>query len=426
VDDGKHMKILICNKFYRPFGGPETCVRDNSAMLEADGHEIIPFSMSHPDNWPTEWFRFFVSQTDYHAEHGPFSKIREAAKIVYSLEAKRKITALLEETRPDLAHMHNIYHQLSPSIFGPVKKRGIPIVMSLHDYKLACPNMLFYVDGEICERCSGGKFHNAVTHKCVFGSAAHSSVCAFEMYVHRLLKTYQHSVDVFISPSQFLIDAITRCGAAGKRMVHIPNIAALDSYTPTYENDGYILYFGKLTPEKGVKTLIKAISRVGSAKLVAVGTGSQAPELKALADDIAPGRVEFAGFLTGENLRRAIERCAFFVIPSEWYENCPCTILEAYSAGKPVVGSRIGGIPELIKDGEDGFLFEPGNQEELAGKIDLLLSNPDRIIEMGRAGRDRMEQEYSRRSHYRRLLEIYRTLLPDREDLLERESAHIT
>jgi glycosyltransferase involved in cell wall biosynthesis len=407
------MKVLICNKFYRPFGGPETVVHDTTRLLEADGHEVIPFSMSHPDNWPSPWSEYFLPEIDYHASPGSFAMIREATNIIYSREAKRRISALLERAKPDIVHAHNIYHQLSPSIFRPIKQRGIPVALSLHDYKLACPNVLFYVDGEVCERCSGGRFYNAITHKCVFGSAAKSTVCAVEMYLHRALRTYQKSVDVFISPSQFLIDALKRCGAGGKKMVHIPNIADIDTYQPTYDNDGYILYFGKLTPEKGVETLIRAVAKVKSARLVAAGTGAQADELKALADEIAPGQVTFAGFLTGDALRQTIQRCAFFAMPSQWYENCPCTILESYSAGKAVVASRIGGIPELIDDGVDGFLFEPGNNEELAEKIALLIGTPSSMADMGRLGREKMERHYSRAMHYARLTDVYRELVPE-------------
>ncbi|MDO8682969.1 MAG: glycosyltransferase [Armatimonadota bacterium] len=406
------MRVLVCNKFYRPFGGPETQVLESSKLLEADGHDVIPFSMAHPDNWPTQWSRFFVSQVDYHANPGLLSRVKEATSIVYSSEAKRKMEALLDEARPDLAHAHNIYHQLSPSIFGPIKKRGIPIVMSLHDYKLACPNMLFHTEGEVCERCCGGKFFNAIIHKCVFGSTAASAVCAFEMYVHRLLGMYKKNVDVFISPSRFLINALTRCGAGGKRMVHIPALADVDAYNPSYDNDGYILYFGKLTPEKGVKTLIRAVALMESARLVVAGTGSQGPELEAMAEELAPGRVEFAGFLTGEKLRRVVERCMFLVVPSEWYENCPATVLEAYSAGKPVIGSRIGGVPELINEGVDGFLFQPGNHEELAEKIGSLIHNQARIVEMGKIGRAKMEREYSRQAHYQKLMDLYHELVP--------------
>lgn len=406
------MKVLICNKFYRRFGGPETVVQDSTRLLEADGHEVIPFSTSHPDNWPSKWSEYFVPGVDYHAKSGPLNMATEAVNIIYSKDAKRRMRSLLDSVKPDLVHAHNIYHQLSPSIFGPIKQMGIPIALTLHDYKLACPNMLFYVDGEICERCRGGRFHNAVKHKCVFGSTAKSMVCATEMYLHRLLRIYEKNVDVFISPSQFLIDAITRCGAGGKKMVHIPNIADTETYQATYDNDGYILYFGKLTREKGVETLIRAIAKVKSAKLVVAGTGSQADELRALADDIAPGQVTFAGFLTGDNLRNAIQRCAFFTMPSEWYENCPCTILEAYSAGKPVVASRIGGIPELIDDGVDGFLFEPTNSDDLADKISLLLNAPTMPADMGRLGRKRMEEHYSKVSFYSRLKSVYRELVP--------------
>jgi glycosyltransferase involved in cell wall biosynthesis len=407
------MKVVICNKFYKRFGGPETVIQDSTRLLESDGHEVIPFSMSHPDNWPTKWSDYFVSQVNYHGKPSAFRQIGEAINIVYSREAKDKMERLLDTVKPDIVHAHNIYHQLSPSILGPMKKRGIPVVMSLHDYKLACPNMLFYVNGEICERCSGGKFYNAITHKCVFGSSAKSAVCALEMYVHRITQMYLKNVDVFISPSQFLIDALERCGVHGKRMVHIPNVADIDTYSATYDNDGYILYFGKLTPEKGVRTLIRAVSQVPSAKLVVAGTGSEADELKALAEETAPGRITFAGFLTGEKLKQAIERCAFFVMPSVWYENCPCTILETFSAGKPIVASRIGGIPELIEENLDGMTFEPGNHEELAEKIAALLSNQTRMVAMGKAGREKMERNYSLTAHYARLLEIYRDLVPD-------------
>lgn len=413
------MKILVCNKFYRPVGGPETIMIDTMRELEALGHAAIPFAMAHPDNLPSEYADYFVSNIDYNERRGGAisQKIREALGLVYSSEARRNIERLIADTKPDIAHAHNIYHQLSPSILMALQRAGVPTVLTLHDGKLLCANMLFLTHGRVCEKCAGRRFYNAVINRCVKDSIPSSALCFIEETVHRTFKMYERNVDLFITPSRFLKQKLVEHGRLSEESIEVlPNYADTKSIQPDFNPGNYGLFVGRLEPLKGIMTLLRACAEAPGLEMRLAGRGPMLEEGERFAESEGLDKVKFLGFQTGEALSRLFREARFVVLPSECYENCPMAILEAFSAGKPVIASRTGGIPELIEDSVDGLLFEPGDAQGLAACIRRLVINPALTEAMGRKGRAKVEERFTMQAYVERLLCIYGRMTKLRRD----------
>ena len=415
------MKVLMCNKFHWPRGGSETVYFDNIRSLEAHGHKVAHFAMQDERNAPSEWSRYFVRNADYTVNYGAgikakLSRVVEAANVLYSFEAKRKMAALADDFQPDLAHVHNIYHQLSPSIFGPLKKRGIPVVMTLHDYKLVCPNHMLRVDGATCNRCVGGRFHHCVVRKCVKDSLAQSVLCAVEMYLHVYTGAYARGVDLFISPSEFLRLKMIESGWPAQRIMTLHNALDPANYQPNYEPGDYFLFVGRLDSEKGVMTLLDAAKQVREASVVIVGDGPMQDAMHGFVAEHNLTNVDFRGRLGQPDVSKLYRQCLALVLPSEWWENCPMTILEAFAHGKPALATRMGGIPELIDHEVDGFLCEEGRPDELARLMLHLWNNQSLASEMGKRGRKKLETRFSSDHYYDELIRLYRGLVPTWEE----------
>jgi len=404
------MKILSANKFYYVKGGSETYAFGLNKLLEEKGHKVIPFSMQDSRNFPTPYEEFFVKNIDY-STGNPLKKILYSLKIIYSLEAKRKIARLLDKERPDIAHLHLFQHQLSPSILPEIKKRGIPIAYTVHDYKPLCPNYKLFSAGKPCEECKGGKYYHCFFNKCTKDSRAASLVNTIEMYFHRLRNYYNH-IDIFIAPSDFLRNKMIDFGFDESKIVHIPNFVNLEANNFTDKEEGrYFIYFGRLSEEKGIITLVKAMSKVKEATLLIVGTGPLESEIKQMVKTAKLNNVRLLGFRSGEDLKAIVQGSMFSILPSEWYENNPLSILESFANTKAVIGSKIGGIPELIDENVNGLLFEPGNDEELAEKINYLFSRKKEAAAMGKNARQKIKNEYNAEKHYEKISEVYKELL---------------
>ena len=397
----------MANKYFYLKGGSERVFLNDAALLKEMGEQVIFFSMKDEKNLPTDWSSYFVEAIDYEEKAGLMKTLSRAARIIYSFEARRKIGELIDREKPDLAHLHNIHHQLSPSIIHALKKRHIPVVMTLHDYKMVCPVYSMLKMGRFCEECSGGNYYRCLVNRCTKGSYSKSLINVIEMYLHhRVLKIYD-LVDVFISPSKFLRDKMISMGLKGK-IVHQPYLMDTSGYSPAYGvKENSLCYFGRLSLEKGVMTLIRAMEGMGI-NLKIIGAGPESDKLKAAAGDLGLKNVEFLGYRSGEDLKAEIRSSLAVVVPSEWYENYPCSILEAFALGKPVIGARIGGIPEMVRDGETGFTFEPKNIDDLRGKIKLLLDNRDLVDKMGHEARKFVENHLNPSRYYRDLMNIYR------------------
>ncbi len=403
------MKILIINKFLYARGGDAISALATGKLLESKGHQVIFWGMNHPltPEYPKK--NLFVDYINYDANVGPLMKLRMARNILYSFEAKKKIRRLIEEEKPDIVHLHNFAHQISPSILDVFGKYNIPVVMTMHDYKLVCPAYTMSLNGKLCEKCRNGGFYHCLSNKCIKNSYIKSMLNSAEMYLHHRILHIYDNMDRYIAPSQFIRDKIKNMGFKGD-IIYLPNFIDTNDFTPSYGWEGNsIVYLGRLSTEKGLTTLIQSMKGVRNFSLNIIGDGPIKDELEMQARTVSNGNIRFLGYKSEQELKEEIRSSMFVILPSECYENCPRSILEAFAMGKPVIGADIGGIPELVKDRRSGYLFKSGDVNDLRDKITMLARRPNKIIEMGKAARASVEQLYGAQQHYERLMEVYKS-----------------
>jgi len=423
----KKRKLLLINKFYHDqgrAGGVGRYLVQEEEDLTAAGWEVIPFAVADEDARPSHWNRYFVKARDYSSPRFSGKALNDAVNLVWNREAARNLDALIRSARPDVAHLHNIYHHLSPSILPVLAHHRIPAVMTLHDLRLLCPAIHMMRDGEVCERCRGGQLHNAVLGRCVKESRIASLLAAVETMHQRSRGLYERTVSRFLCPSRFYRDKYAEWGFAADRLRHLPNFVDLDFWhpnriPPAEARDAY-LYFGRISKEKGLRTLLDAqalwesrhaageISRPPLRLLIA-GSGPCDGNLKARVALLNLQTVDVLGPLDIDALRVALGRSHFSVLPSEWYENGPMAALESLAAGVPLVGTDIGGTPEMIDDGVNGVVVPPRNAEGmLAGLL--------RAMDLGSTGRSNArqwaERHASRPDHMRLLAETLQEFCP--------------
>jgi glycosyltransferase involved in cell wall biosynthesis len=398
------LKILFANKFFFRNGGSEVVMFDEMELMRRRNVGVIEFSMTDERNVPSDYESYFVSQKSYrHVSRA--DKIKSAISLVHSREAVAKIGKLIEDQKPDVLHCHNIYHQLTPSIITAASRAGVPVVLTLHDYKPVCPVYTQLSNGKVCTNCAGGHFEAVLKQRCADGSLARSALLWTEARYHALVGSY-HRVNKFICPSKFMREAVVRRFGADK-VVHIPNGIDAARIEISKTDEGYVLYLGRLTSEKGVETLLRSHAASGVPwRLMIAGTGPLLADLQRKYPS-----AEFRGHLGGIELEAAIRGAALIVVPSEWNENGPISILEAMAHGKPIVASRIGGIPEFVREGKTGLLFDPGNVDQLSDKITTLLGNRGLREAFGRSAREVVEAEYSLKAHGSALISIYESVV---------------
>ncbi len=404
----------MCNSYYYMMAGAERCFLDLSALLESHGHEVIPFSMQHEKNLPSPYSDYFTSYVNFptllNKAKGPGDYFGVMERVLYSREAKRNISRLIEDTKPDIAHIHGIGSETSPSILPAIKGAGIPIVQTLHDYRLLCPQISFISHGQVCESCKVNRFHNVVTKRCKRDSYAASLMAGLEISLHRLTQIYTRNVDVFIAPSQFLMDKFQEYGFPSP-IVQLPNFVNMDDFQPCYEPEQYIVHYGRLVDYKGVFTLLEAMKEVPDVHLYIAGSGDATEEMERYILENQLNNITMLGHITTEELVPLVRKAAFAIVPSQWYENYSMSVVESLACATPVIGSRIGGIPEQVVDGWNGLLFEPGDAKSLAQKIRFLLDNPQEALQMGRNARSRIEEINDPEGYYEQIMDIYGALL---------------
>lgn len=406
------MRILFCNKYNHPFSGTEVYLFELMDLMRSQGHEVALFSMADPRGEPTPYDRHFVPHIDFKAKAGFWRRVRQAGHAIYSTDARRRLRAMIEEFRPDVAHVRNIYHHLSPSILWELKAQDLPVVYHLNDFKLLCPNYNLVSRGEACEACKGGAFWHALRPQCYPGMGARAMLMS-EAYVHRWLGTYRKCVDLFLAPSQFVRDKFVEHGWDGAKFEVLPHFQETHEIARNAK-DGPVLYFGRLSAEKGVDDLLRAMQSVPQVRLTIAGDGPQRGELQELAASLSLSNVEFVGQLEGAERDSLIAQSQFTVLPSHAYETLGKTILESYAKGRAVVASDMGSRRELVREGETGLLYRMGDAEQLAAAIQLLGSRPELAEKMGRAGWEFVRERHTPEGHYRKLLGLYEDLISAR------------
>lgn len=402
-------KLLSLNSYHYRRGGSDAVYFEHALLMEGLGWENGFFSMNHPKNVQSPWSRFFIDELEFGHSYGFGQKLAMASKVIYSFEARRKLKGLLSEFRPDVAHVHCIYHHLSPAVLPLLREEGIPVVLTAHDLKIACPAYKMLNRGGVCERCKTGSVLNVVKHRCVRDSLAASAIVAAESALHGWLQTYRKHLSKVVAPSKFFLEKFVEWGWPRDQLIYIPNYVDASRFDPWFESGSYFLYFGRMAPEKGVHTLLRAAA-VAGVKIKLAGTGPEFDAMRLLASELGVD-AEFLGFKSGSELHELIRHSRAVVLPSEWYENAPMSVLESFAFGKPVVGARIGGIPEMINDGENGWIFPSGDAVALAELLSRIAKLPsDEIARMGRCARDGVEVRFGQKAYLRDMLTLYADL----------------
>jgi glycosyltransferase involved in cell wall biosynthesis len=403
------MKILFCNKYNFAFSGTETYLFGTMELMRSKGHEATLFSMADPRGQPTPYDHHFMPHVDFKKQSGWIHKARLAAHAIYSYEARLRIRAMIADFRPHVAHVRNIYHHLSPSILWELKAQKIPVVYHLNDFKALCPNYNLVSRGEVCEACKGGEFWNALKEKCYPGWGERLTLVA-EAYVHKWLRTYQKCVDCFLAPSRFVRDKFVEHGWDPAKFEVLSHFQEIKSIAVRSEENAPLLYFGRLSPEKGVDDLLRAMQRLPNLRLIVAGDGPERGRLEQLVAALELGNVEFTGHLAGTDLKRAIANSRFSVLPSHAYETLGKTILESYAEARAVVATDLGSRRELVHAGKTGLLYRTGDVEQLVSALQFLSTQPELAEKMGQAGREQVRQRHIPEQHYAALLDLYERL----------------
>jgi glycosyltransferase involved in cell wall biosynthesis len=378
----------------------------HARLFEERGWQNAFFSMQHPSNVPCETSEYFAERIDYEIAGPIWQTLKNAGRVIYSQDARTRLSRLLDIRGVDIAHIHSVYHHLSPSVLMEMRARGIPTVLTAHELKLACPAYKMMNSGGVCERCKGGKIWHVALNRCIKDSLAASSLVMVESAVHKALNWYGKNVDRIVVPSRFYEQKLVEWGWDKHKLVYIPNFVRQIGHDEPESSQDYILYFGRLVPEKGLRTLIKA-AQLSGVPIRIVGSGPEESSIKQLAREIS-APVEFVEHLAGRELIDVVSSARATVLASEWYENAPMSVLESFQRGKPVIGSRIGGIPELISEGETGWIFTPGDAGDLASKLILARDLPtSRLKEMGASARESVAKEFTSARYYESMATLY-------------------
>ena len=401
------MKILLVNKFHYLKGGSEKYYFDLAKLLKEHGHDVAFFSMQDEKNTKTDCKEYFVEKSDMNSKN-----IFKALDVIYSKKNEKTMEKALDDFKPDIVHLNNFQRQLSASIIKPIKKRNIPIVFTAHDLQAICPNKtMLDSESESCEKCKGGLYTKCLKKNCIKKSKLKSALGAIENAYYRNKKIYEDLIDYIITPSEFYRKKFIEDGISANKITSMHNFVDI----PLNENvkiGDYAIYFGRISKEKGIFNLIEAFSKTKHGKLYFAGTGPDEEKLKEETNKLGiTGRVKFLGYLQQSELKKYIDNSRFAILPSIWYDNCPYSVLETLAQGKAILGSNIGGIPELVKDSFSGLVFKFNDINDLADKLDEMFKNDELIEKLSNNARKQASEEYSKDVYYDKLMNIYNTLL---------------
>ena len=459
-----NMKILQIDKFYYPKYGTGKHVFALTRELEKQGHTVIPFSMQDDKNEQTQYAKYFVSNVDVSAISFSWKGIKTAFRMIYSFEARRKIRKLLEKEKPDIAHIHLIHHHISPSILYELKKQGIPIVQTVHDYKLVHSNYFMWCDNAPCEKAREHRWNKLIFHRCVKNSFIGSVWLGIETTIHALIGAYKKNIDLWIAPSEFVKRMLVEGGYPEEKIVVLLHAVEHELYTNNDESltnntstnlssrreamssfleslsreseanrgkgvtrnpkgsllgrvmggvkgeEKYLLFFGRLAPERGVDRLLHAMTAFPDARLIIAGDGEMEAQLKEQVKKNGLRNVEFVGYKSGQELKQLIHNARAVVVPTLSHEIFGLSVLEAMALGKPVIASSRGALPELVENGKNGWLIDPDNMDEFRTALKECMSRDDIIEQFGTAAQQKAE-ELTMNKYYGIIISYYSKLI---------------
>lgn len=399
------MTILQINKYYYLKGGADAVFFNTIDLLRSHGHKVIPFCINDSRNMTTEWDSYFTDAQEIREMRGVLQKIGSIPRFFINKDSASKIEQLIINEKPDVAHIHNIFNGISLSILPILKKYNIPIVFSIHDTRFICPSSSFNLRGKTCDNCMNSFYTSCFTNKCYQNSLINSFMCSLEM-IHKEWFNYNRFISTYIFLNQHYIDMhAKRHSWFAQKGIVLPNFFPNLKTTPINTRKGdYLLYYGRITEEKGIRRLIDVMKDFPDVKLYVAGTGPICKELENRATD----NITFLGFISGDLLIETIRNASFVIVPSECEENNPLTIIESYSFGKPVIGSRIGGIPELIEENKTGFIFNSFDSESLKNAINKAISlSDDEYEDFSLSAREFANKHFDSDNYYQCLMNIY-------------------
>jgi len=395
------VKIIVVHNSYQQPGGEDFVFDQERQLLAERGHTVVAYRRS---NFEVESYK-------------GFKRLSLARRTIWASDTRREFADLLRREKPDLVHVHNTFVMISPSIYAACGELGVPVVQTLHNYRLFCPTATFFREGKVCEECVDHSLLRGVVHACYRKSVTATAVTALMLAVHRQAKTWTTGIDSYISLTKFSRDTCVRAGLPAEKVYVKPNFIHPDPGLGTGKGD-YAVFVGRLSPEKRVSTMLNAWSRLAergiSIPLWVVGGGPERLELEAEAVQRKLTHIVFKGLLPRPETIASIRGARFLVFSSEWYENFPLTILESFASGVPVVSSRLGAMQEIVEDGRTGLHFTPGDADDLAAKVEWVWNHPEQMRAMGRAARGEYEAKYTADKNYEALMEIYRHTLMKR------------
>jgi glycosyltransferase involved in cell wall biosynthesis len=405
------MKILQVNKFFFAEYGTEQYLFGLMDVLEQRGHTISHFSMQDPKNKPSNYASFFMPYIDVSRVRFGRKGLAALARMVYSLEARRRFARILDTTQPDLVHVHTIHHHISPSILSVAKKRGIPIVQTLHDYKLICPSYHFPLrNGKVCIDCRRGKWLHVLLHCAHKNSFAATLAVVIESAAHSITRIYERNVTRFIVPSRDMAERLVEHGIKPKQLSIVPHYVDLNTWQPASEPGTGVLFAGRLSPERGLDLVITCARALPEVPFYIAGDGPERVTLEAKVKLMGLKNVQVLGRLEHEQLRQLFRACRVVFFPTLTFETFGLTVLQAMASAKPVVASNLGGVRNLVEDGTTGYLFDPSHIGSAINQIRTLSTNAALAQRMGNAAR-KAAHEYSIDQHYAHLMSIYQSVL---------------
>ncbi len=410
-------KVIVANYRYFVSGGPEVYMLKFMDKCDSIGYEPIPFSVKYDNNLETEYDKYFISSRSkgnsvYYDQikKNPKSIYKTLQGAFYNRETVKNVNKLINEEQPKVLYALQVINTISPSIFKAAKKRGLKVIHRISDFNLICPKSDLLYGENVCEDCLTNGLNSGYKKRCFHGSRIASYIRYKSMCYHRKKHLYDF-VDYFVTPTEFTRQKLIAGGFDPKKIIKIPTFIDSTNIMPNYNHNNYVLFLGRLVPEKGAKYAIEAMKYLKDQNIVLKITGNLSDkdsEIKRIIDENDIGQhIEFVGFKKGLELKNLISNAMCILCPAIWYENMPNTVLEAFAYGKPVIASDFGCFPELIDNDIDGMLFSPKNSFELSEKIRILFKNDDIRIKMGKNGRNKVETIFSPEQHFNELKKLF-------------------